>query len=131
VALQDVLRSVVGWFYLSGRQGVEIGSRIEVGGIVGDVIDIGALKTTMIEVGGALVFGRQSTGRLVTVPNYRMISEPVLIAPASSPFVWQEVKIAVTFDSDWRRLEVILNEIGEALYQDVAPQLEEGFRRLE
>jgi small-conductance mechanosensitive channel len=131
VALQDVLRSVVGWLYLSSRQGVEIGSRLEVGGIVGDVIDIGVLKTTMIEVGGTLVYGRQSTGRLVAVPNYRLLSDSVLIAPASSPFVWQEVKVAVTYDSDWRRLEQILNQIGQEIYDEVAPQLEEGFRRLE
>jgi small-conductance mechanosensitive channel len=131
VALQDVLKSVVGWLYLSGRAGVEVGSRIEVDGIIGDVIDIGVLKTTMLEVGGALVFGRQSTGRLVTVPNYRMLSEAVLIAPASSPFVWQEVKLTVTFESDWRRAEEILREIGAEIHADVAPQLEHGFRQLE
>jgi small-conductance mechanosensitive channel len=131
VALQDVLKSVVGWLYLSGRAGVEVGSRIEVDGIVGDVIDVGVLKTTMLEVGGGLVFGRQSTGRLVTVPNYRMLSEAVLIAPASSPFVWQELRFNVTFESDWRRAEAILREIGDEIHAEVAPQLESGFRKLE
>jgi small-conductance mechanosensitive channel len=131
VALQDVLKSVVGWLYLSGRSGIEIGSRIEVNGLVGDVIDIGVLKTTMLEVGGGLVFGRQSTGRLVTVPNYKMLAEAVLIAPGSSPFVWQEIRTTVTFESDWHRAEELLKEIGAEIHADVAPQLEQGFRVLE
>jgi small-conductance mechanosensitive channel len=131
VALQDVLKSFVGWLYLSSRSGVEIGSRVEVHGVVGDVIDIGVLKTTMLEVGGNLVFGRQSTGRLVTVPNYRMLSEAVLISASSSPYVWQEMQLTVTFDSDWRRAEEILNEVGNAIHEEIAPELEQGFRKLE
>lgn len=131
VALQDVLKSVVGWIYLSGRGGVEIGSRIEIEGIVGDVIDIGVLKTTIIEVGGSLVYGRQSTGRLVTIPNYKMLAEAVMIAPASSPFIWQEMRLVVTFESNWRRAEEILNQIGAELHAEVASQLEPGFRNLE
>ena len=131
IALQDVLKSVVGWIYLSSRSGIEIGSRIEVHGVVGDVIDIGMLKTTLLEVGGDLVYGRQSTGRLVTVPNYRMLAESVLIAPGSSPYVWQEVKVTLTFESDWRRAEEILNEIGLELYDEIALELERGFLMLE
>ncbi len=131
IALQDVLKSVVGWIYLSGRSGIEIGSRIEVQGIVGDVIDIGMLKTTLLEVGGELVYGRQSTGRLVSVPNYRMLSESVLIAHASSPYVWQEVKVTLTFESDWQRAQQILEGIGEELFEQIAPQLERGFSVLE
>jgi small-conductance mechanosensitive channel len=131
VALQDVLKSVVGWFYLSGRAGVEVGSRIEVDGIVGDVIDIGVLKTTMLEVGGPLLFGRQSTGRLVTVPNYRMLAGAVLIAPAAAPYVWHEVRVNVAFDSDWRRAEEILRGIGAEIDRRVAPDVERGFRQLD
>jgi small-conductance mechanosensitive channel len=131
VALQDVLKSIVGWLYMSSRSGLEIGSRIEVDGIIGDVIDIGVLKTTMLEVGGSLVFGRQSTGRLVTVPNYRVLSDSVLISPTGSPYVWQEMQITVTFESDWRRAEEILKEVGAEIHAEVAPELERGFRKLE
>lgn len=131
VALQDVLKSIVGWLYLSGKAGIEIGSRIEVNGIIGDVIDIGMLKTTMLEVGGTLVYGRQSTGRLVTVPNYRILSDSVLISTASSPFLWNEVRIVVTFESDWRRAEEILKDVGNEIHAQVAPDLQRGFRYLE
>lgn len=130
VALQDVLKSVVGWLYLSTRSGVEVGSRVEVAGVVGDVIDIGVLKTTVLEVGNQ-VFGQQSTGRLVTIPNYQMLSSNVLMSGTDNPFVWQEVRVTVTFESDWQRAESILREAGDQMHREVAPELEAGFRRLE
>ena len=130
VALQDVLKSVVGWLYLSTRSGVEVGSRIEVGGVTGDVIDIGVLKTTVLEVGN-LVFGRQSTGRLITIPNFQMLSANVIVSGAENPFVWQEVRITVPFASDWGRAEAILRAAGDELHAEIAPELDAGFRRME
>jgi small-conductance mechanosensitive channel len=130
VALQDVLKSIVGWFYISTRAGVQVGSRIEVDGVTGDVIDIGVLKTTMLEVGN-LVYGRQSTGRLVTIPNYLMLSDSVFAAAADIPFVWQEIKLEVTFESDWERAEAVMREIANEHHAELAPDLERGFHRLE
>lgn len=130
IALQDVLKSFVGWIYISTRAGVQVGSRIEVGGVVGDVIDIGVLKTTILEVGN-LVYARQSTGRLVTIPNFRILSESVYISAADNPFVWQELKFVVTFESDWRRAEELLREIAREIHSEIAPDLERGFSRLE
>jgi small-conductance mechanosensitive channel len=130
IALQDVLKSVVGWLYLSGRTGVQVGSRVEVDGTIGDVIDIGIFKTTVLEIGN-LVYGRQSTGRLVTIPNSRMISTNVFMSTAYNPFVWQEVRIAVTFESDWKRAEEILREIAVEIHEEIAPELAQGFQKLE
>lgn len=131
LALQDVLRSVVGWIYISSRSGIEVGSRIEVGGVMGDVIDIGVLKTTLMEVGGPLVYGRQSTGRLVTLPNYRLLSDTVLGSNVWNPFVWQEVQLTVPFQSDWRRAEEILRSIADEMHEEIAHDLRSGFARLE
>lgn len=130
VALQDVLKSVVGWFYISTRAGVQVGSRLEVGGVTGDVIDIGVLKTTLLEVGN-LVYGRQSTGRLVTIPNYRMLNDSVFAAAGENPFVWQELRVLVTYESDWQRAEEIMRGVAGELHAEIAPDLERGFRRLE
>jgi small-conductance mechanosensitive channel len=130
IALQDLLKSFVGWIYISGRTGVEVGSRVEVEGVVGDVIDIGVLKTTLLEIGN-LVYGRQSTGRLVTVPNSRMIASSVFMSTRANPFVWQEMRVVVTFESDWRRAEEIMRTIADELHAEFAPQLELGFHKLE
>jgi small-conductance mechanosensitive channel len=130
IALQDVLKSVVGWFYVSSRTGVEPGSRIEVEGVVGDVVDVGVLKTTVLEVGN-LVYGRQSSGRLVSIPNHRLLGENVHFSGSANPFIWNEVKVTVTFESDWRRAEAILAEIGDEIYREIEPELERGFQRME
>lgn len=130
IALQDVLKSVVGWLYLSSRSGIDVGTRVEVNGRTGDVIDIGVLKTTMLEV-GTLVYGMQASGRLVTIPNYQMLSEATVFSGGDNPFVWQEMRVTVTFESDWRKAEEILKGAGEVLHAEIAPELEQGFRRLE
>jgi len=130
IALQDVLKSLVGWLYIAGRSGVQIGSRVEVDGVIGDVIDIGFFKTTVLEVGN-LVYGRQSTGRLATIPNSQMISSNVFMSTESNPFVWQEVRLVVTFESDWQRAEEILREVAGEIHEEIAPELAQGFRLLE
>lgn len=130
IALQDILKSFVGWLYVSSRSGLEVGSRIEVSGVVGDVIDIGVLKTTLLEVGNQ-VYGQQSTGRLVTVPNFRLVSESVFLSAARNPFVWQEIRITLPFECDWRRAEEILLETGRELFAEVEPDVEGGYKRLE
>jgi small-conductance mechanosensitive channel len=109
---------------------VEVGSRIEVAGVTGDIIDIGLLKITVLEVGN-LVYGRQSTGRLITIPNYQLLSANVMVSGPTNPFVWQEVRITVPFDSDWQRAEAILRETGDELHAEIEPELQAGFRRLE
>jgi small-conductance mechanosensitive channel len=130
VALQDVLKSIVGWFYVSSRTGIEPGSRIEVNGVVGDIVDVGVLKTTVLEVGN-LVFGRQSSGRLVSIPNHRLLGENVHFSGAANPFVWNEAQVTITFESDWRRAESILSEIGREIYHEIEAELERGFQRME
>jgi small-conductance mechanosensitive channel len=130
IALQDVLKSVVGWLYVSSRTGVQVGSRVEVEGVKGDVIDIGVLKTTMLEVGN-LVFGQQSTGRIVTVPNSRMIAANVFVSAADNPFVWQEVQFVLTFESDWERAEEILARLGAELHSEIEGEVVPGYQRLQ
>lgn len=130
VALQDVLKSVVGWLYLSTRSGITVGSRIEVGGVRGDVIDVGVLKTTLLEVGN-LVYADQSTGRIVTVPNWKMLGEGVFIVSGESPIVWTELRVRLSFASDWQRAEALLREIGEELHAQSAAEVRHAFRPLE
>lgn len=130
VALQDVLKSVVAWLYISSRSGVRVGDRVEVNGVTGDVIDVGVLKTSLLEVGN-LVYGLQSTGRVVTVPNYSLLASNVFSDTTTNPFVWQEIRVVVTFESDWQRADAILREIAEAHHARIADELERGFRAME
>lgn len=131
IALADVIRSLAGWVYVHSRGGIEVGSRIEVDGVAGDVIDIGLLKTTLLEVGAPLVYGLQSTGRLLTVPNSVFLDKKIFASALENPLVWQELQFLVTFESDWKRAREIISEIATGLYQDIVPALKAGFAKLE
>lgn len=131
IALADVIRSLAGWVYVNSRSGIEIGSRVEVEGIKGDVIDIGLLKTTVLEVGEPLVHGLQSTGRIATVPNSLFLNRSVFASATVNPLVWQEIQILVTFESHWKRAREIILNVANELYEDLVPELQAAFRTLE
>ncbi len=131
IALADVVRSLAGWVYINSRRGVEIGCRIQVDGMIGDVIDISLLKTTMLEVGAPLVHALQSTGRIVTVPNSVFLNKNVISSATVKPLVWQETQILVTFESDWKRAREIMQEVAMEMYEEIVPELRAGFENLE
>lgn len=130
IALREYVASFLAWFYLMGQRNVALGSRIEVAGVRGDVIDIGVLKLTLIEVRGEGL-GEQSSGRLVSIPNFKLLTDPVYHFTAGSPYVWDEMEFTVTFESDWERAREIMTEIGREIYEPHAAEIETGFRQLE
>src|SRR5690606_3644129 len=67
----------------------------------------------------------------VTIPNYRLVSDNVHFQGTANPWAWQEVRVTITFESDWRRAEALMREIADEVHAGLASQLEAGFRRLE
>lgn len=130
IALQDVAKSAIGWVYLTGRAGMGSGARVEVEGFEGEIIDVGFLKTTLLEVGNR-VRGRQSSARLVTVPNSRFLNQVVHVFPDFSPYTWQEQSFLLTYESDWRRAADVLEEIGREAYEGAAGGASAAFSQLE
>lgn len=133
IALREYLASFLAWFYILGQRNITLGSRIEIGvpnGVRGDVIDIGVFKLTMVEVRGEGI-GEQSSGRLVTVPNFKILTDPVYHFTAGSPFVWDEIDFTVTFESDWERAKEIIREAGNRVYEPHAEEIASGFREIE
>lgn len=130
IALREYLAAFLAWFYILGQRTIALGSRIEVGDVRGDVIDIGVLKITLVEVRGEGL-GEQSSGRLVTVPNFKILTDPVFHFTTGSPFVWDEIDFTVTFESDWERARTIVEELGVETFQPHREEIESGFRRLE
>ena len=133
IALREYLASFLAWFYILGQRNIALGSRIEIGapeGVRGDVIDIGVFKLTLVEVRGEGI-GEQSSGRLVTLPNFKVLTDPVYHYTAGSPYVWDEMDFTVTFESDWERAREIVEEIGMEIYEPHAEEIETGFQQLE
>lgn len=130
IALREYLAAFLAWFYLVGQRNITLGSRIEVAGVRGDVIDIGVFKLTLVEVRGD-EGGDQSSGRLVTIPNFKILTEAVFNFTTASPFVWDEIEFTVTFESDWEKAREILERIGAEIFEPYRSEVERGFRKLE
>ena len=109
ISLRDVFSNIVGWLIILSSRGFRAGQRIGINGVVGDVIDIGILRTVIAEI-GEWVEADQSTGRLVTVPNGMVLQHPVYNYTEGHDFIWDEFKVLVTFESDWQKAEKIISE---------------------
>lgn len=117
-AMQEVIGALAGWTsILTGRQ-FRVGDRIEMGGVRGDVLDITPLRTKVLEIGttepgNSWVRGRQYTGRVVSISNKAVFSEPVFNSTAVLEHLWEELTVPVRHGGDWRLAEQILREEAE------------------
>lgn len=110
IALQDPIVNVVGWFFIMVRRPFEVGDRIEIGGQAGDVIDIRFFQFTLMEIRN-WVAADQSTGRVLHIPNRKIFSDGVANFSKGFEFLWNEIPVAITFESDWKRAKVILEDV--------------------
>jgi small-conductance mechanosensitive channel len=98
-ALQEVIASVAGWVAIAFGNFFKVGDRVLLGGIRGDVIDIGILRTTLMECGD-WVEGDLYNGRIVRIANSFVFKEPVFNYSGDFPFLWDEMVIPVRYGSD-------------------------------
>lgn len=110
IALQDPITNLVGWLFIIWRRPFEVGDRIQVGERAGDVIDIRFFQFTLVEIGN-WVDADQSTGRLLHVPNRKVFSESVANYNKGFPYIWHEIAVLVTFESNWRKAKSLLESI--------------------
>ncbi|WP_269717134.1 mechanosensitive ion channel family protein [Caulobacter sp. NIBR2454] len=108
-SLQEVIASFAGWIAISFGAFYRPGDRVQLGGIKGDVIDIGVLRTTLMEIGD-WVGGDIYNGRVVRVANSFVFKEPVYNYSGDFSFLWDEFKIPVRFGSDWRLAQQIIEK---------------------
>jgi small-conductance mechanosensitive channel len=109
IALADILRNIAGWMYVMLRHPYRVDDRIEIDGVIGDVIDIRMFRTTLLEIGN-WVDADQSTGRIVHVPNGKVFTTNVYNATEAFGYLWHELSVHVTFESDWRRAEQLFQQ---------------------
>lgn len=112
-ALQEVIASVAGWLAVSLGGFFNVGDRVQLGGIKGDVIDITVLRTTLMEC-GEWVKGDLYTGRIVRVANSFVFKEPVFNYSGDFPFLWDEITVPVKHGGDHRLARTLLEEVAEA-----------------
>ena len=119
-ALQQPVTSLASYFVILRGGTFTVGDRISMGGVRGDVLRLGFMQTTIMEMGqppsvqGAdpamWVRSRQFTGRIVTVSNSKIFAEPVFNYTRDFPFIWEEMVIPITYQADRSRVEEIMLE---------------------
>ncbi|MEJ6950951.1 mechanosensitive ion channel family protein [Natronospora cellulosivora (SeqCode)] len=111
IALKDLLSSMVAWIFILWKRPFSIGDRIEIDGKAGDVIDIRLFQFSINEIGRS--YAEQSTGCVVHIPNYKILTESIRNYTSGFSFIWDEITILITFESDWQKAKRILLEIVE------------------
>jgi len=101
VALQDFFKNFVGGIVIFVTGIYCVGDRIEINSKYGDVIDIHILYTTLMEM-KEWVAGDQATGRLSIIPNGTVLSTTINNYTKDNNFIWDEIAIPITYDSDWK-----------------------------
>ena len=117
IALQDPIVSLVGWFLIIGKAGITVGDRVEINNVKGDVIDIGLLRTVVLEVGN-WVSAEQSTGRVVFFPNSFIFKNHFFNYSTGNSFIWDEIHITVTYESDWKRAKEIIENVAQPICKE-------------
>jgi small-conductance mechanosensitive channel len=116
-ALQEVIASFAGWLALLFGNFYKTGDRVELGGIKGDVIDIGILRTTLMEMGN-WVDGDLYSGRIVRIANSFVFKEPVFNYSSDFPFLWDEIKIPIRYGSEIETTRNLLKKVVLTITQD-------------
>lgn len=117
-ALQRVITAVAGYFVILRGKTFNVGDRIVMGGVRGDVIALSFMQTKIMEMGepppeqpdkpAMWVRSRQFTGRIVTVTNDKIFDEPVYNYTDQFPYLWDEMRLPVRYADDRAKVENIL-----------------------
>jgi small-conductance mechanosensitive channel len=121
-ALQEVIASFAGWVAISLGGFYSTGDRVQLGGIVGDVIDIGVLRTTLMET-GQWIKGDLYSGRIVLVANSFVFKEPVFNYSGDFPFLWDEITVPIKHGSDHRLARQMLQKVATHAVGEYVPKV--------
>lgn len=121
IALQDLIANLAGWGFIIWRRPFAVGDRIELGGHAGDVIDVRIFSFSILEIAGR-IDAEQSTGRVIHVPNGRVLREPIANYSQGLAYIWNEIPVLITFESDWEKAKRLLEQI----LAEKAPRIEKG-----
>lgn len=128
IALKDMIANLAGWVFIMWRKPFEVGNRIQIGDQAGDVIDLRPFQFTMLEIGN-WVKADQSTGRMIHIPNGLIFTQPISNFDSGFKYIWNEIPVLLTFESDWQKAKIILREIADANALQVTSEVENELKQ--
>lgn len=127
VALRDPIVNFAGWLFIIWRRPFDVGDRIQIGDQQGDVIDIRIFQFTLMEIGN-WVDADQSTGRVIHIPNGKIFQEAQSNYSKGFEYIWNEIPVMVTFESNWKKAKSILTEVATQDAEKLTKAAEEKVR---
>ncbi len=132
VALQNVILSIAGYFFLIGKYGIRVGDRVQIAGVTGEVVEIGLVRLHMMEIasGGS---DAQPTGRVVAFSN-SVVFQPtggVFKQIPGTNFVWHEITLTLAPETNFRAVEERLLSAVESVYAEYRERIELQHKHLE
>ncbi len=132
IALKDPITNIIAWGFILWRKPFEVGDRIEIGPYAGDVVDQRIFQFSMMEIGN-WVDSDQSTGRVLHIPNGMIFTSGVANYTHGPDYIWNEIPVLITFESDWEKAKSLLQEIADthdvSHNEDAAREFEAATRK--
>jgi len=132
IALKDPITNITGWIFILWSRPLDAGDRIQLGEHSGDVIDINMFNFTVMEIGN-WVDADQNTGRLVHIPNGKIFTETLANYGKGFEYIYNEIPILITFESDWKKakniLQDIINNIGDQSSKAAEKQIKQASKK--
>ena len=130
-ALQNPITSFFGWLYILIRKPYEIGDRIRIGNVFGDVINISYMDTTLWEFKGDYLSGDHPSGRTIRFANSKVFSEYVYnYSWPLFPFIWNELSLYISYKSDFKFTSDTIKRIAEAEIGEAMIRRVNRFKRI-
>lgn len=130
IALQDMFKNFAGGITIFLTGIYRVGDRIEINSKAGDVMDIGILYTTILEIKD-WVSGDQSTGRLVIIPNGQVLSNNVNNYTKDHNFIWDEIFIPISYSTNWKQAHDEILQIVNLETKEIAQLAEKEISHME
>lgn len=127
IAMKDLILNIAGWVYILWKRPFRIGDRIEIDGVSGDVIDIQVFEFALMETRN-WIKADQSTGRIVHIPNSILFDESLFNYSKGIPYIWDEIPIYITFESDWKKAKKILENIALKYAESISERAESSIK---
>ncbi len=112
LALREPITNMAGFLLLLWRRPFRVGDRIQINDIAGDVVDMRLFQFSLLEIRGRFS-ADQPTGRIVHIPNATIFNTPQFNASDGFPYLWSELPVVVTFESNWEKAKQAFIEIAE------------------
>jgi small-conductance mechanosensitive channel len=128
VALKDFIVAFFGWFVLMGKHGIRVGDWVEINGIGGEVVEIGLLRTVLLETGNLADSGHP-TGRRVTFVNSFAIEGHYFNFSTTGQWLWDSLEVGVPSGKDpYATTEAIMELVTKESAENTR-QAEQEWRR--